>query len=168
MDVLENFLFPKAVNGLLSECIRRYFFPSRAKETKKQKKKKKIIIIIIITPDLRLRWDQPGHQAPFENSHCSGEYSGPFRGSFSNIRLDVDQNSCLFRDGCHLEPKWPPPDPVLPHFCPPVIIQWHISYQMSSIDAKWPETPSSLSKWHTLKDWQISLETSSPFFWKPT
>ena len=41
MDVLKNFLFPKAVNGLLSECIRRYFFPSRAKETKKQKKKKK-------------------------------------------------------------------------------------------------------------------------------
>ena len=32
---------------MLSECIRRYFFPSRAKETKKQKK-------IIITPDLRL------------------------------------------------------------------------------------------------------------------
>ena len=26
-----------AVNGLLNECIRRYFFPSRAKETKKQK-----------------------------------------------------------------------------------------------------------------------------------
>ena len=36
---------------MLSECIRRYFFPSRAKETKKQK----IIIIIIITPDLRLK-----------------------------------------------------------------------------------------------------------------
>ena len=34
---------------MLNECIRRYFFPSRAKETKKQKKK-----IIIITPDLRL------------------------------------------------------------------------------------------------------------------
>ena len=34
-----------AVDGLLNECIRRYFFPSRAK-AKKQKK--------IITPDLRL------------------------------------------------------------------------------------------------------------------
>jgi len=33
-------------DGLLNECIRRYFFPSQAKEAKK--------IIIIITPDLRL------------------------------------------------------------------------------------------------------------------
>ena len=32
---------------MLNECIRRYFFPSRAKESKKQQKKK-------ITPDLRL------------------------------------------------------------------------------------------------------------------
>ena len=32
-----------AVDGLLNKCIRRYFFPSRAKEEKK----------IIITPDVR-------------------------------------------------------------------------------------------------------------------
>ena len=35
---------------------------------------------------------------------------------------------------------------------------------MSSIDTKWPETPSVTSKWHTLSDWQNSLETSSRFF----
>ena len=35
---------------------------------------------------------------------------------------------------------------------------------MSSINAKWPETPSVISKWHTLTDWQNSLETSSRFF----
>ena len=35
---------------------------------------------------------------------------------------------------------------------------------MSSIDAKWPETPSVTSKWHTLTAWQNSLETSSRFF----
>ena len=35
------------------------------------------------------------------------------------------------------------------------------SYEMSSIDAKWPEMTSATSKWHTLKDWQNSLETSS-------
>ena len=35
---------------------------------------------------------------------------------------------------------------------------------MSSIDAKWPETPSFTSKWYTLTDWQNSLETSSRFF----
>ena len=34
---------------------------------------------------------------------------------------------------------------------------------MSSINAKWPETPSVISKWHTLTDWQNSLETSSRF-----
>ena len=41
---------------------------------------------------------------------------------------------------------------------------------MSSIDAKWPETPSSTSKWpaHRTKDWQNSWETSisSRFFEK--
>jgi len=37
------------------------------------------------------------------------------------------------------------------------------SCKMSSIDAKWPETTSETSKWHTLKDWQNSLETSSRF-----
>ena len=35
---------------------------------------------------------------------------------------------------------------------------------MSSIDAKWPETPSATSKWHTFTDWQNSLETYSPSF----
>ena len=35
---------------------------------------------------------------------------------------------------------------------------------MSSIDAKWPETPSVTSKWHTFTDWQNPLETSSRFF----
>ena len=35
---------------------------------------------------------------------------------------------------------------------------------MSSIEAKWPETPSATLKWHTLTDWQYSLETSSRFF----
>ena len=34
------------------------------------------------------------------------------------------------------------------------------SNEMSSIDAKWPETPSAICKWHTLTDWQNSLETS--------
>ena len=38
------------------------------------------------------------------------------------------------------------------------------SNEMSSIDAKWPETPSAICKWHTLTDWQNSLETSSRFF----
>ena len=37
-------------NGLLNECIRRYFFPSRAKEKAKKKKK----------PDLRLVLYTPG------------------------------------------------------------------------------------------------------------
>ena len=35
---------------------------------------------------------------------------------------------------------------------------------MSSIDAKWPETMSVTSKWHTVKDWQNSLEKSSRCF----
>ena len=35
---------------------------------------------------------------------------------------------------------------------------------MSSIDAKWPGTPSAICKWHTLTDWQNSLETFSRFF----
>ena len=39
-----------AVDGLLNKCIRRYFFPSRAKEAKTQKKKLKNKI----TPGLRL------------------------------------------------------------------------------------------------------------------
>ena len=38
------------------------------------------------------------------------------------------------------------------------------SCEMSSIDAKWPETTSATSKGHTLKDWQNSLEISSPCF----
>ena len=33
------------------------------------------------------------------------------------------------------------------------------SCTMSSIDAKRPEMTSATSKWHTLKDWQNSLET---------
>ena len=36
---------------MLNECIRRYYFPSRAKETKKQKKKKKRLISGYIDPD---------------------------------------------------------------------------------------------------------------------
>ena len=32
------------------------------------------------------------------------------------------------------------------------------------IDAKWPETPFASPKWHTLKDWQNSFETSGRFF----
>ena len=36
---------------------------------------------------------------------------------------------------------------------------------MSSVGAKWPETPSSTSKWHTLSDWQNSLETIDPAKW---
>ena len=36
--------------------------------------------------------------------------------------------------------------------------------EMSSIDAKWPETMSVTSKWHTVKDWQNSLEKSSRCF----
>ena len=35
---------------------------------------------------------------------------------------------------------------------------------MSSIDAKWHETPSAICKWHTLTDWQNSLETFSRCF----
>ena len=31
--------------------------------------------------------------------------------------------------------------------------------EMSSTDDKWPEMTSATSKWHTLKDWQNSLET---------
>ena len=38
------------------------------------------------------------------------------------------------------------------------------SREMSSIDAQWPETPSVISKWHTLTDWQNSLKTCSRFF----
>ena len=38
------------------------------------------------------------------------------------------------------------------------------SYEMSSIDAKWPEMTSATSKLQTLKDWQNSLETSSQCF----
>ena len=38
-----------AVDGLLNKCVRRYFFPSRAKKAKKKKK----------TPDLRLQGDMP-------------------------------------------------------------------------------------------------------------
>ena len=38
------------------------------------------------------------------------------------------------------------------------------SCEMSSIDAKWPETMSVTSKWHTVKDWQNSLEKSSRCF----
>ena len=33
-----DYVHQGAVDGLLNECIRRYFFPSRAKEAKKQKK----------------------------------------------------------------------------------------------------------------------------------
>ena len=40
-----------AVDGLLNECIRRYFFPSRAKEANNNNKK--------ITPDLRLQLREP-------------------------------------------------------------------------------------------------------------
>ena len=32
-----DYVNKRAVDGLLNECIRRYFFPSRAKEPKKQK-----------------------------------------------------------------------------------------------------------------------------------
>ena len=38
------------------------------------------------------------------------------------------------------------------------------SCEMSSIDAKWPEMTSVTSKWHTVKDWQNSLEKSSRCF----
>ena len=37
------------------------------------------------------------------------------------------------------------------------------SCEMSSIDAKWPETPFATSKRHILEDWQNSLATSSRF-----
>ena len=33
----------RGVDGLLNKCIRRYFFPSRAKEAKKQKKKYRLM-----------------------------------------------------------------------------------------------------------------------------
>ena len=43
-----------AVDGLLNECIRRYFFPSRAKEAKKQKEK--IIITNNAWSQVRFVW----------------------------------------------------------------------------------------------------------------
>ena len=39
-------------------------------------------------------------------------------------------------------------------------------YGMSSIDARWPETSFTTSKWRTLKDWQDSWKHINPFFAK--
>ena len=94
------------------------------------------------------------------------EYSGPFWGIFSNIGLDVDEKSCVFEEGRHLGPTLPPPDPVSPHFSPPVIIQRHLlaaGFMKTAPAGTWrPHTSNWLnwSKYCQDEDWYWPVEIS--------
>ena len=93
------------------------------------------------------------------------EYSGPFWGMFSNIGLDVDEKSCVFEEGRHLGPNLPPPDPVSPHFSPPVVIQRHLlaGFMKTAPAGTWrPHTSNWLnwSKYCQDEDWYWPVEIS--------
>ena len=94
------------------------------------------------------------------------EYSGPFWGMFSNIALHVDEKSCVFEEGRHLVPTLPPPDPVSPHFSPPVIIQRHplaAGFMKTAPAGAWrPHTSNWLnwSKYCQDEDWYWPVEIS--------
>ena len=93
------------------------------------------------------------------------EYSGPFWGMFSNIGLDVDEKSCVFEEGRHLGPTLPAPDPVSPHFSPPVIIQRPLlaGFMKTAPAGTWrPHTSNWLnwSKYCQDEDWYWPVEIS--------
>ena len=84
------------------------------------------------------------------NGYTPSFYTGYFKDSFwpkkKNKRLDEKKNGS-FGDNIVKNPA-------------------RRLYGMSSIDARWPETSFTTSKWHTLKDWQDSWKHINPLFAK--